>query len=179
MNTMEFPFQSFPELKTSRLLLRNLNSDDYEVMFYLRSDKTVNTFIKREGAKKLEDAIDFVKMIQKGYEDGDNINWAICKKEDNKMIGSICLWNFSEDLKTAEVGYALHTEYQNQGIMNEALKSIIEFGLNTLNFNNNDAFTDHANQNSLKLLEKNGFKLQKGVKDPGNENNIILSVDKV
>ena len=46
MNTIEFPFQSFPELNTSRLLLRNLNSDDYEMMFFLRSDKTVNAFIR-------------------------------------------------------------------------------------------------------------------------------------
>ncbi len=179
MNTLKFPFEIFPELKTSRLLLRNLNRKDYEMMFFLRSDKTVNAFIKRVGAKKLEDAIDFVKMIQKGFENGDNINWAICKKEDNKMIGSICLWSFSDDLKTAEVGYSLHPDYQNLGIMSEAMESVIEFGFNTLPFDHIVAYTHHANQSSLKLLEKNGFNLEKEVKDPGNENNIILKVNKV
>jgi ribosomal-protein-alanine N-acetyltransferase len=178
-NTMVFPFQSFPELRSSRLLLRNLNSNDREMMFFLRSDKKVNAFIKREGAKKIDDAIDFMNMIQKGFEDGDNINWAICRKEDEKMIGSVCLWNFSEDLKTAEAGYSLHPEYQNQGIMHEALSSVIEFGFGILNFEHIVAYTHYANQNSIKLLEKNGFKLQKEMKDPGNENNVILSVDKL
>ena len=179
MHTLDFPFQSFPELTTSRLLLRNLNSNDQEMMFFLRSDKTVNAFIKREGAKKIEDAIDFMNMIQKGFENGDNINWAICKKEDGKMIGSVCLWNFSEDLKTAEAGYSLHPDYQNQGIMHEALHTAIEFGFNILNFEHIVAYTHYANESSLKLLEKNGFTLQKKMKDPGNENNVILSVDKV
>ena len=178
-NTMVFPFQSFPELRSSRLLLRNLNSNDRKMMFFLRSDKKVNAFIKREGAKKIDDAIDFMNMIQKGFEDGDNINWAICRKEDEKMIGSVCLWNFSEDLKTAEAGYSLHPEYQNQGIMHEALSSVIEFGFGILNFEHIVAYTHYANQNSIKLLEKNGFKLQKEMKDPGNENNVILSVDKL
>lgn len=179
MHTLDFPFKSFPELKTSRLLLRNLNNHDNQMMFFLRSDKTVNFFIKREGAKKIEDAMDFIDMIQKGYEKGDNINWAISKKEDEKMIGSICLWNFSEDLKTAEIGYSLHPDHQNKGMMNEALGTVIEFGFNTLNFEHIVAYTHHANQNSLKLLEKNRFKLIKDMKDPEDENNIILSVDKI
>ena len=179
MHTIDFPFQSLPELRTARLLLRSLNSLDHEMMFFLRSDQTLNFFIKREGAKKLEDAIDFMNMIQKGFEKGDNVNWAISMKEDEKMIGSICLWNFSEDLKTAEIGYSLHPDHQNKGIMNEALSTVIEFGFNTLNFEHIVAYTHYANQNSLKLLEKNGFKLIKDKKDPGDENNVILSVDKI
>lgn len=178
MHTMEFPFQSFPELKTERLLLRNLSDKDYDMMFFLRSDKTVNAYIKREGAKKLEDAIAFVKMVQNGYEKGDNVNWAICRKDDQKMIGSICIWNFSKDLKTGEVGYSLHPEYQQQGIMNEAMKAVTEFGFTVLHFDRLVAYTHHGNQSSLQLLKKNGFILQKGMTDPGDENNIILALDK-
>ncbi|MGI9530814.1 GNAT family N-acetyltransferase [Lutimonas sp.] len=178
MHTITFPFQSFPELKTPRLLLRDLSEEDYQMMFFLRSDTTVNAYIKREGAKKLEDAIDFMNMVQHGYEKGDNINWAISKKEDQKMIGSICLWNFSEDLKTAEVGYSLHPEYQQQGIMNEAMKAIITFGFTVLNFDRLVAYTHHANLSSLQLLKKNGFILQEEITDPGDENNIVLALDK-
>lgn len=179
MHRMVFPFQSFPELKTRRLLLRNLSPKDFEMMFFLRSDKTVNVYIKREGAKKIEDAIDFVKMVQNGYEKGDNINWAICKKEDQKMIGSICLWNFSKDLKTGEIGYSLHPEYQKQGIMNEAMLTVINFGFAVLNFDHIVAYTHHGNKSSLQLLKKNGFRLQKGLTDPGDENNIILTIGRV
>lgn len=179
MNTMVFPFNSFPELNTSRLLLRDLNDQDHEMMFFLRSDKTVNAYIKREGAKKLEDAIDFINMVQLGFKKGDNINWAICEKEDQKMIGSICFWNFSKNLKTGEIGYSLHPESQQKGIMNEAMRAVIEFGFSVLNFDRIVAYTHHKNIGSLQLLKKNGFILQKGMSDPGDENNRIFALERV
>lgn len=175
---MASPFQSFPILETSRLVLRQLNENDVEMVFFLRSDTTVNAYIKRKGAKNLKDAIHFMEKIENGYINGDNIHWAVCKKDDDKMIGSICLWNFSQDLKTGEVGYSLHPKFQNQGIMTEALKSIIAFGFYQLNFEHLLAFTHKRNNNSLQLLKKNGFYLHEESSDPSNENNIIYGLDR-
>ena len=36
-----------------------------------------------------------------------------------EMIGSICLWNFTDNQKSAEIGYDLSPKYQRKGIMNE------------------------------------------------------------
>ena len=81
------------------------------------------------------------------------------------MIGSICLWNFSEDQKTAEIGYDLSPDYQGKGIMHESLCRIIEFGFQNLNLEFIEAFTHYKNEPSKKLLENNGFKLVPGKKD--------------
>ena len=175
---MTNPFEIFPTLNTSRLTLRQFNLKDAGQLLFLRSDDEVNKFIKRQTPREIQDAIDFVKKIHQTYEQRENVNWVITLKNDPEMIGSICLWNFSADRKTGEVGYDLHPSFQNKGIMTEALKAVLYFGFYLLNLEKIVAFTHHENENSKNLLIKNGFKLQDEEIDPDNEDNIIFSISK-
>ena len=175
---MNFSFDPFPGLQTSRLQLRSFSEEDYAQVFFLRSDKEVNRYIKRVYPKKIEEAIAFVNKVHSSMKNGENVNWAICKKEDLKMMGSICLWNFSSDLKTGEIGYDLHPDYQNKGYMKEAMKAVLSFGFEELELNHIKAFTHHSNENSKKLLQNNGFVMLPEEKDVDNKDNIILSLSK-
>ena len=175
---MNFSFEPFPVLQTSRLLLRNFSKDDYAQVFFLRSDKEVNSYIKRVYPKKIEEAIAFVDKVQSSMKNGENVNWAICQKEDSKMMGSICLWNFSSDLKTGEVGYDLHPDFQNRGYMGEAMKAVLRFGFEELQLDHIKAFTHHSNESSKKLLKNNGFVMLPDEKDVDNKDNIILCLSK-
>ena len=175
---MSFSFDPFPELQTSRLQLRSFSEEDYAQVFFLRSDKEVNKYIKRVYPKKIEEAIAFVNKVQSSMKNGENVNWAICQKEDPKMMGSICLWNFSSDHKTGEVGYDLHPDYQNMGYMNEAMKAVLRFGFEELQLDHIKAYTHHSNESSKKLLKNNGFVVLPDEKDVDNKDNIILSLSK-
>ncbi len=170
---MNFSFDPFPVLQTSRLHLRSFSEEDYAQVFFLRSDQVVNRYIKRDFPKKIEDAIAFVNKVQSSMEKGKNINWVICKHGDSKMLGSICLWNFSKDRQTGEVGYDLHPDHQNKGIMQEALIAVIKYGFDILLLKQIKAYTHHSNLNSLKLLKKNDFVLT-DEKDMDNKDNTIL-----
>lgn len=175
---MANPFEVFPNLNTPRLFLRELKTKDAKQVLFLRSDKEVNKFIKRQTPTKIQDALDFIHKIQLGYRKRETISWVICTRDDPKMIGSICLWNYSLDRKTAEVGYDLNPSFQNRGIMTEALQAVLNFGFDTLQVDNIKAFTHYANENSKNLLTKNAFTLVTGEKDTGNEDNIIFSIKK-
>lgn len=175
---MTNPFQIFPTLQTSRLTLRQFNLNDAGQVLFLRSDDQVNKFIKRQTPREIQDAINFVKKIHQTYKRRENVNWVITLKNDPEMIGSICLWNFSVDRKTGEVGYDLHPSFQNKGIMTEALLAVLNFGFYRLNLEKVLAFTHHENENSKNLLIKNGFKLQDEETDPDNDDNIIFSISK-
>ena len=94
------------------------------------------------------------------------------------MMGSICLWNFSDDLKTGEVGYDLHPNYQNMGMMTEAMREVIRYGFEDLKLNQITAYTHYSNTNSIKLLKKNGFAIMEDLIDSDNADNIILSLRK-
>jgi ribosomal-protein-alanine N-acetyltransferase len=175
---MTNPFEVFPSLNTQRLFLRELQTEDAEQVLFLRSNKEVTKFIKRQIPTKIQDAVDFIDKIQLGYSKKETINWVICLTDNPKMIGSICLWNYSLDRKTAEVGYDLNPSFQNLGIMTEALQAVLHFGFDTLQLDKIKAFTHYANENSKNLLTKNAFTLVEGETDAVNEDNIIFSINK-
>lgn len=175
---MKFEFEVFPVLQTSRLQLSSLEKKNAEQVLFLRSDKEVNKFIKRQTPSNIDDALAFIDKIQREYRNKESVSWAIHLKDDPLMIGSICLWNFSSDRKTAEVGYDLNPLYHNKGIMTEALQAILHFGFERLALDTIKAFTHYANESSKRLLIKNGFSIVAGEKDADNEDNIIFSVPK-
>lgn len=166
----------FQEITTERLLLRRLKKSDWAVVSYLRSDKEVNKFVKRPNADSKEKALEFISKTNKGIDDKNLYQWAITKKNDIEMIGSICLWNFSKDRKTAEVGYDLSPKFQRKRIMDESLKSILQFGFMNLNLDFIEAYTQKNNESSKKLLVRNGFILVPDKKDVDNHDNIIYEI---
>ena len=169
---------NFPEIQTERLLLMRLENSDWKMISFLRSDKNVNEFVKRPSAETKEKALAFIEKINTGIDNRDFYYWKITEKNKNKMIGSICLWNFSKDYKKAEIGYDLSPNYQRKGIMNESLKNVTKFGFQKLNLDLIEAYTHSKNKSSKKLLEKNGFNLVQGKKDKDNADNIIYELKK-
>lgn len=173
---MKDKFSPFPALVTQRLRLRQTLKTDAKEVLFSRSDKEMNKYICRVPPVNIKEAEDFVDKITKGVENGENINWSITLNGNPKMIGSICLWNFSPDKKIAEVGYDLHTHFQHQGIMDEALKRVLIFGFEDLKLNHIEAFTHHLNESSKKLLLNNNFSHIENRKDKGYPNNIIFEL---
>ena len=177
----QMKFKPFPEIITEKLFLRRINESDCDVILFLRSDKTINKFIKRpesERTKNKADSLKFIKKINDGIENNNFISWGITLKENSIIIGTICLWNFSKDNKKAEIGYDLNPLFQRKGIMSEALKNIVAFGFNKLRLNKIEAFTHKENESSKILLEKNGFILMEQKKDETNSSNLIFEIAK-
>lgn len=144
---------TFPLLTTERLTLRQLRDTDVEEIFSLRSDPTINQFLDRPPCKSAEDALNFIKAIQQN----ESLYWAITQTPHEKLIGTICLYNFSDELNSCEIGYELLANYQGQGIMLEAAKSIIAFAVQTLGIKTLEAFTHKENKSSTNLLLKCSF----------------------
>jgi ribosomal-protein-alanine N-acetyltransferase len=172
-------FLPFPELETERLRLRRIVEADCEVILYLRSDEEINKYIERPENKKTKTKEDVLKHIQKlenGLGEGLFVTWGITILGDPAIIGTICLWNFSEDYKTAEAGYDMNPDFQGKGFMSEALKGILDYGFNSLNLDKVTAYTHNANEASKKLLTRNGFNLVEGEIDEGNLSNMIFDI---
>lgn len=172
-------FTPFPELRSKRLFLRDIKETDCDTILFLRSDKTINKFIERPEHRRTRnkaDALKFIKELHENIENNKAIAWGITLKNKLQVIGTICLWNFSEDKKTAEVGYDLNPEYQGKGIMSEALSMIIDFGFKILELNKIEAFTHKDNEKSKNLLWKNGFELMEHRKDEENEATVIFEI---
>ena len=160
---------TFPMLTTEWLTLRQLLESDVEEIFLLRSDRTVNKFLDRKPSETLEDALNFIRNIKKN----ELLYWAITQTHNGKLIGTICLFDFSDELNKCEIGYELLTDYQGQGIMREATQKIIEFAVHTLGLKTIDAITHKDNQSSTKLLQKFNF-VKTEIIDETNPNLIVF-----
>ncbi|WP_055092163.1 GNAT family N-acetyltransferase [Flavobacterium aquidurense] len=168
---MKRNLQTFPTLLTERLTLRKLSKNDSEEILHLRSDTEINKFLGRKPSKTIDDALNFIEIIIENEND-ELFYWAITKTGDDKLIGTICLFDFLDDLKKCEIGYELLTPYQHQGIMIEAAKKVIEYAIKTLEIKAIDAQTHKDNQSSTKLLQKLNFKKLDDIVE--NNPNLIL-----
>jgi len=149
---------TFPILITERLTLRKLSKNDSEAIFQLRSDVGINKYLDRKLSKTMEDALGFIKNIIENTESDELFYWAITKTGEDKLIGTICLFDVQNVEKKGEIGYELLTQYQGQGMMIEATKKVIEYVDQTLGLQTIDASSHKGNQSSIKLLQKLGFK---------------------
>ena len=166
-------FTPFPVLKTERLTLRQLSVNDDKEIFALRSDKQVNKYLQREPCNTIEDARKFIHKIAKVVTQNEGIYWAITLTNNDNLVGTICLFNFSDENDQAEIGYELLPPFQGQGIMQEATSKVIAFGLEVMGLKAIEAYTHRENKNSLKLLEKYNFKKQENI--DSNSNNMFVT----
>ena len=153
-------FTPFPVITNERLLLRSLNPDDVNEILFLRSDERILKYLDIPIAKTINDAKKFINKINDNIINNLCIYWGIAGKNKTKLIGTICLWNFSEDNLTAFIGYVLHPDFQGKGIMQEALINIINYGFKNLKLKSIEADVDPDNSKSINLLKKNNFILK-------------------
>lgn len=153
-------FSSFLELKTKQFYLRQLTADDATEIFYLRSDENVNKYLDRTRAKSLNDAEQFILTVNNSIKENKVLYWGIVPMDKDKLIGTICFWNFSDDYYSAEIGFELMPGYQGKGIMQEVLSEVINFGFHQLKLKTILGVVDPDNSRSVKILKKNNFVLK-------------------
>lgn len=165
-------------LETERLMLKNIDESNVDDILKIRSNEVINKYVIRNSPKTNHDALDFILTIKRNTENNKTVYLGISYKNQSNLIGTICLWNFSEDRKVAEVGYELLPDYHRKGIMSEALEAVLNYGFNELNLQEIVAITNKDNENSKELLLKYNFVLEEGKIDESFPDNIIFSLKK-
>jgi len=151
-------FFPFPIIETERLLLRSLSMDDLQQLYLLRTNEKVNTYLNktRDGSvqatkAKIEEILD---LLQKN----EAIFWVITIKEKpEKMIGNIGFWRMQKEHYRSEIGYILHPDHWQKGIMKEALNAVVKYGFGEMKLHSIEANINPDNLPSGALLESCGF----------------------
>ena len=133
-------FTPFPVLTTERLTLRQLEINDEQEIFTLRSDSEINKYLDRQISITIDDARSFIDKISENINKNDSLYWAITLSDKNILIGTICLFGFSDQNDKCEIGYELLTNFQGQGIMKEAVEKVIDYAFNTIKVKKMEAF---------------------------------------
>ena len=139
-------------METERLRVRRFKAEDWKDLYEYLSIPEVVKFEEFYTYNEEE-----CKEAAKGRcEAGeDSCFWAVCLKENNKMIGQIYFnFNEPEEFNTWEIGYIFNPKFYGKGYATEAVMRILQYG-----FEEKDAhrIIAHANINntpSWKLLER-------------------------
>lgn len=151
-------FESFPELHTTRLILRETKITDAQALFALRKDEQVMKYIHRKRPQNVADIEQLIQNTQEGYLQGQSLVWAIALKENPElMIGTMGYYRTELENYRAEIGYMLSKSYWRQGIIAEALVRTVEFGFKNIGLHSITANIDPGNEASRKILEKHNF----------------------
>ena len=155
---LEVNFDPFPFLTTERLILRKLDDADPQQLFKLRADKDVMKHIGKKPMTAIEEAHDFIKMINDLLQENSGITWAmVFKEEPGKLIGTIGLWRLIKEHYRAEIGYMLLPEFWRKGIAKEAIIKVLDYGFNELKLHSVEGKITPLNIASAKTLESTGF----------------------
>jgi ribosomal-protein-alanine N-acetyltransferase len=172
----DIKFSPFPLLQTERLKLRRLTPNDWKAILDLRDNEEVSKYIERKKLSGKGEAKEFIDKINNDIDADQSIYWVICLNNNPDLIGTTCLWNFSEDRTAAELGYELLPAYHGWGLMTEVIPVVREFAANHCALTKLEAYTHRENRNSLKLLGKFGFQIIPDKVDTGNLNNVVYEL---
>lgn len=147
------PYKIFPELRTEKLLLREVVDGDIpsllEILTY--DGKTAAT---------LEDGIEMIEKNKQNYRDGNSVNWVIEKLETSELVGFIGYYRGFEN-GIGEVGFILKAAFRGQGFMSPSLVLATEFGLKHMQLKQVTAFTKPYNEKAIAVLNRNNFIAEK------------------
>lgn len=154
---LKLNFHPFKNLETNRLLLRRVTNSDCNQVISLRSNPITMQYIPRPLVKNETDALEHIAMIESKIENNEGINWAITIKNNPELIGIIGLFRIKPEHYRAEIGYMILPEFQNKGIITEAINAVLHYGFFKMNLHSIEAVIDPSNLTSERVLQKNGF----------------------
>ncbi len=146
-------------LKTRRLLLRTLKECDAEAIKENITEEVKKWLPEIPWPYTLDHAREYICNSISHLERGTAYNFGIVF--ENKLIGTISLYNIDKKEKKARLGYLLNKNYWGMGIMREAVEKVIEFGFMELNLEEIYTGVILENKPSYNLLKKIGFREKK------------------
>jgi ribosomal-protein-alanine N-acetyltransferase len=155
-------FDTFPELKTERLIFREVTSADVEEIYKIYSDLEVAKFDWYRPIVTKDDALSIINRYKMEFHNKEEITWGVARKSDNKIIGYCNLGTFNDDSLRCEIGYGFNRDEWNKGYATEAIKALVKFGFEIMNFNRVEATVTVGNDASVKALKKADF-IQEGI----------------
>jgi ribosomal-protein-alanine N-acetyltransferase len=149
----------FNELKTDRLLLKNIGSDDKDFIFreFSSENNDINRYLyDAEPLTDISGADEIINFYLEP-EPRNQHRWVIIKKTDKVKMGTCGFHCWDKGSSKAEIGYELLKEYWGNGYMQEAINEIIKFAEKAMLIKRIDANIYDENNKSIRLVKKIGF----------------------
>jgi [ribosomal protein S5]-alanine N-acetyltransferase len=148
-------------LETHRLLMRDFIEADWQVVFAYQSDPLYLLY-NNWTHRTQKDVCEFIEMFigQQKEQPRTKFQLAIILKEENQLIGNCGIRVNDPEMREANIGYELNTQYWGQGYATEAAQAILKFGFEELKMHRIWSWCVVQNVASVKVLEKIGMRCE-------------------
>lgn len=119
-----------PILTTKRLVLRPIRLSDQEAVFDYAKNPQVGPSAGWKPHEKIDESHAFIDYAIKKRDYGQPGVYAITKQTNDRLIGTIEVHSVHQT--RGEIGFVLHPDYWNQGIITEAAQTIIIYAFEIL-----------------------------------------------
>ena len=143
-------------LETKRLLLREMNPDDYQALFLvLSSPETMWHYPYTFDGQHVRDWIE--RNIKRYQKDGFGL-WAVCLKQSGEVIGDCGLTLQKINEKTLpEIGYHIRRDLQRKGYAREAARAVRNWAFLNTDYQALYSYCKYTNVPSIKTAESIGM----------------------
>lgn len=159
---------------TARLALRRITLDDADLMLEIWNDPAFVRYVGDRGIRTPDQAR---MAIHDGalrlYSDFGFGPYCMVLKADGARIG-ICGLFQRDNLEHPDIGFAVLPEYCGGGYAGEAAKSVVAYARDDLDIPVLTAIVSPENTASIGLIEKLGFRYDRGITMPDEHEEISL-----
>lgn len=141
-------------IKTNRIGLRLLESDDFTYLYPLESDPEVKEFFP-DGARDRSKTDDMINRFMMAYVENGLPCFMLFELESNEFIGRAG-FGLTESGEI-EVGYVLHKKFWGKGFASEAVTALLEYAKEHIQVDYIVAYADTGNRGSTRVMEKCGM----------------------
>jgi len=158
-------FEMFPILESERVVIKQMQKTDIDVIYDFNSCKESLKYIARNPYKTIKEAEEKLSFHLSRNEDKTAFWWTFTLKSTDEKIGYGGLFDISTTNNKAEIGYGLIKKHWGKGYMSEIMNEILRFGVSIAEFHKIYGIIIPGNEASIRLLEKNGFVKEAHLRD--------------
>lgn len=147
------------EIKTKRLLLRPLCTNDFETTHIYTTNKDLTRYMMFLPHTTEEETKSFLKNATANWQQNDPCQYEFAIILHGKHIGGISIEILDKAHQKGMLSWILHPDYHGQGYMTEAASALVDFSQRKIGLNEWIACCDARNAASANVMKKIGMHL--------------------
>jgi ribosomal-protein-alanine N-acetyltransferase len=165
MHSDKDALNEFPTFRSKLVSLRQLRYKDVQTMPRLVTAHVVQYLVHMPYPYGTEDARRFINKSRRNFRLKKELNFAIDLIENGNLVGVISLQRIDNVNKSGQIGYWIGKKYWNMGLATESINLVINYAFRVLRLHKVYANVLATNRASIRVLEKNGLKMEGILRD--------------
>jgi [ribosomal protein S5]-alanine N-acetyltransferase len=150
------------QLETERLILRSFREEDVDVMAQLFANPAFMRFSLGVFTERKQ-TVAFIEKVIGWDRAGIPSQFAVIPRGKDAIVGYCGFFQHAEVPGEIEIGYRLHPDYWNRGLISEAACAVRDHGFADLELPRVISLIHPENVPSRRVAEKNGMKVEKEI----------------